>query len=441
MAGSIALTDSYTSATNATSYTGTGLSLGATASDRVIIVGVESRIATTSGDISSVTVAGNSATLIRKELNTLDGSSTNVTAVYAVALATGTTGDVVVTFPGMMLRCGFQVYRAVGTSGTTAHATAANSVTSGNASTTIDIPAGGVLLAIGINAANTTVTWTGPTEDVDVVVESNTTLSSASGNYATLQTGYTVTYQPASSTGGPTLVAVSWAPAASTTYTLTASAGTFSLSGQAAGLLVSRRLTCSAGTFSLSGQSASLNKVSRVAADAGVFLLSGQTANLLANRSLTAANGTFTLTGQDADFALGKRILADVGTFSLSGQDATFLLNRVLASEFGEFTLSGQVASLLYNKSLTAEVGSFTLSGQDVNFLRSKTLIAEAGTFTLSGQDATLTRSLLLSGGVGTFTLSGQNVTFTLVPVGQGAAVFSTLSFYPAVTYKFQLYP
>lgn len=441
MAGSIALTDSFTSATNAASYTGTGLSLGATASDRIIIVGVESRITGTSGDITSVTVAGNSATLIRKELNTQDGIATNVTAVYAVALATGTTGDVVVTFPVTMLRCGFQVYRVVGTSGTTAYATAANSVASGNASTTIDIPAGGVLLAIGINAANTTVTWTGPTEDVDVVVEANTTLSSASGNYASAQTGYTVTYSPANSTGSPTLVAVSWSAASATTYTLTASAGTFSVSGQTANLLFNRRLTCSAGTFSLSGQSAGLLKTSSLSASAGTFALSGQDATLLTNRNLTATFGSFSLAGQDVDFQTGKRISAEAGVFSLSGQTVTFLYDRVLPAEVGSFSLTEQSAGLLYNRTLTGQVGTFSLSGQDATLSLSKILTAEAGTFTLSGQDVTFLRSLTLPCQYATFTLSGQNATLTVITIGQGAAVTANLYVYPTVTYQLQLSP
>ena len=85
-------------------------------------------------------------------------------------------------------------------------------------------------------------------------------------------------------------------------YTLTAEAGSFTLSGQAAGLVAARKLS----------------------ADAGAFALSGQTVALRADRLLTASQGAFTLTGQDADLiAPNYTLTADAGSFTLTGQDAT----------------------------------------------------------------------------------------------------------------------
>ena len=63
------------------------------------------------------------------------------------------------------------------------------------------------------------------------------------------------------------------------TYTLTADAGTFTLTGIATNLLASRR----------------------VSADLGTFALSGIDAGLLASRQIAAATGTFILTGIDAE--------------------------------------------------------------------------------------------------------------------------------------------
>ena len=85
-------------------------------------------------------------------------------------------------------------------------------------------------------------------------------------------------------------------------YTLTAEAGSFTLSGQAAGLVAARKLS----------------------ADAGAFVLSGQTVALRADRLLTASQGAFTLTGQDADLiAPSYTLTADAGSFTLTGKDAT----------------------------------------------------------------------------------------------------------------------
>ncbi|TXH99561.1 MAG: hypothetical protein E6Q76_19630 [Rhizobium sp.] len=214
MAGSITGVDSDSSATNATSYSFT-VDTGTPASDREIVVCAAARIASTSGDISGLTIDGNPATLCGKALNTADGSTTNVLAVYSLAVPTGASSAVVVSFPVTMLRCAVVVFAKTGAD-TAVHATApSSSLTSGNPSVNIAVPAGGVVAACFMNAANTTVTWAGPTEYADFAVEANTTVSGAAGNYASAQSPLAVSVTPANNAGSPTLLAVSWGPAAS----------------------------------------------------------------------------------------------------------------------------------------------------------------------------------------------------------------------------------
>lgn len=140
------------------------------------------------------------------------------------------------------------------------------------------------------------------------------------------------------------------APAA--TYTLTAEAGSFALTGNPAGLLAARTLTANAGSFALTGNNAGLLRTYRLAADAGAFSLTGNPATLLAARKLTAAAGSFTLTGNPA-------------TLTYNSSAATY--------------------------TLTAEAGSFALTGSDAGLRAARRLAAEAGAFALTGNDTTLT--------------------------------------------------
>jgi hypothetical protein len=89
-----------------------GNGLGAADPDRVIYVACSSAAAA-GRTVSSVTVAGSSATVVANP-----ASNTNIALVAAIALPTGTTGDVVVTYSGAMVTNGCGVWRGIGYSAT-----------------------------------------------------------------------------------------------------------------------------------------------------------------------------------------------------------------------------------------------------------------------------------------------------------------------------------
>lgn len=106
---------------------------------------------------------------------------------------------------------------------------------------------------------------------------------------------------------------------------------------------------------------------------AGSFTLTGQTAGLVHGRSLTAGAGSFSLTGQAAALAHGRVVVTEAGQFTLTGQPATLDFtpaprNLSLSCEAGSFTLTGQPAVLLLG-ALTAGAsnsgGGGGSSGQD----------------------------------------------------------------------------
>ncbi|MCA9366854.1 hypothetical protein KC887_01150 [Candidatus Kaiserbacteria bacterium] len=211
--------------------------------------------------------------------------------------------------------------------------------------------------------------------------------------------------------GGYTLTGQ--AAALLTSRMLTAAAGSYSLSGNDAGLLTSRLLTANAGSYSLTGNNAGLLISRLIAADAGAYTLTGQDATLLQRFALAAGVGAFDLTGNAVGLLASRLLSAGAGSYTLTGNAADLLISRLLSAGGGSFTLTGNAADLVINRLLTAGAGSYTLSGNDASLLVSRLLAAGGGSFTLTGQTAALLVSRLLSGEAGAFVLTGIDATLT----------------------------
>lgn len=201
---------SATSTADTNAYTFSSQSLGDAASDRYIIVTAIARKAGAAFTLSSITIGGVSATIVRQVTNTVTNSDT--AAIVIANVPTGTTGDVVVTWSTTVLRCAIGMWRATSLSSATEHD--ASTSTAADPTYAIDVPAGGFAIAAGLTAAATTVTWTGLTEKFDSTLESFVTYTGASDEFATTQTNLTVTMDFGSSTESAGVFA-SWGVAAS----------------------------------------------------------------------------------------------------------------------------------------------------------------------------------------------------------------------------------
>lgn len=193
-------------------------------------------------------------------------------------------------------------------------------------------------------------------------------------------------------------------------YTLACAAGSFTLSGQAAGLAAQRRMPSAAGSFVLAGQAAGLPAQRRLPSSVGAFTLSGQAAILASARRLASAAGAFSLTGIAARLAALRNMPAGAGAFTLTGVAAGLRSARNLVSGTGAFVLSGQAATLTYQAghTLAAAPGSFILTGIAARLAATRILVAAKGTFTLTGQTAGLSAQRRLSSAAGAFTLTGR---------------------------------
>ena len=114
-AGTVSLLASLNDITNTTTYTFSSVSFGAADPTRIIVV-VESgtRIAAAGQSASTVTIGGVSATNVATAniVNTGATGAENV-AIWAAAVPTGTSGNIVVTYANSHDNCGIQVYRLI----------------------------------------------------------------------------------------------------------------------------------------------------------------------------------------------------------------------------------------------------------------------------------------------------------------------------------------
>lgn len=211
MPGTIAFMQSANSTADLSTYTFGSQNFGAAASDRVLIAAVTSRRAG-GVDVSSVTIGGVTAARVVSATST-----EGVTAIYAASVPTGASGTVEVVLTGTALRCNVDLYLATGIAAT-AHATQATASFSGTTlSVSLDVPAGGVALAAAQSGGGSGAwpwTWSGLTERSDLAVESAMRPTSAADEFASAQSGLSIS---ATLVGGtpvtPSLAVASWGPA------------------------------------------------------------------------------------------------------------------------------------------------------------------------------------------------------------------------------------
>lgn len=197
-----------TDTANRTIYTFASQNLGTADADRYIIVGIQSRLSAGPHTVSSVTVGGVSATPVV----TADRGTNSRGSIYIAAVPTGTTGDVVVTLSTGILRCGIALWRAVGIDSATPTDTETSVAETNDPAGSIDVPAGGFAVGVGLTNALTTATWTGLNEDSDTQAE--ITMTAGSQEFVSAQTGLTLLIDFAAATTDSIGVWAAWAPAA-----------------------------------------------------------------------------------------------------------------------------------------------------------------------------------------------------------------------------------
>lgn len=227
---------------------------------------------------------------------------------------------------------------------------------------------------------------------------------------------------------------------------LSATAGAFVLTGQAAALKSGRKVASAAGSFSEAGVAATLTKASpgfgmgapaplpslslmleRSASDplmagaSGSFVLTGVAPVLLKGRGIAAGTARYIVNGAPAQRDL--QLTADKATFADTGVAAVLTrASQGITANRGAFVLTGFAAGLIYQTSiartLAAQFGIFTLTGIDATLPTTiaRKLICDRGSFVLTGNAADLhfVGWVPINSGTGTWTnVSQASTTWT----------------------------
>jgi hypothetical protein len=156
------------------------------AGNRIVVVGIMSlRSAAGTANLTSVTIAGVSASV---EVVSASGGR-QICAIATASVPTGTTGDIVVTFDQTMARCVIAVWAAYDLNSATAVDTASS--TADPASLDVDTQTAGLIFAVAYNNGGGTATWTGITEQFDTTSEA-ALVTAADATVATGETPRTV---------------------------------------------------------------------------------------------------------------------------------------------------------------------------------------------------------------------------------------------------------
>lgn len=234
MAASLTYIGSTGDGGDASSYTFSGVSIGAAASDRLVIAVVTatgSPTANANVARTAFTINGSAATVVASGKATYSNIDIGVLLVPA-----GTTTDVAITYDDTKQRATCDIYTLTEADGPAAYDSATSSVeTSGTTSSvTLDIPDGGVaLFATSAPGTNTTVSWSSASEDYDGTVGGEST-TRAGAHKSGPATGHTETATYAASVPARFTAGVSWARATRTATAAIAEAGD---SASAAGTL------------------------------------------------------------------------------------------------------------------------------------------------------------------------------------------------------------
>lgn len=207
-AATVTFVAATTNSATSTNYTFSSQSLSTAATGRIIAVVVASeRSSSGARTVSSLTVAGTSAALVVRQTS----DNGDCFEIWEAAVASGTSGDIVVNHSGSMDSCGIGVY-AVYNARYQQHFTIKAEGTS--LSGTLVIPENSIAIGGGHSTSTgATGTFVGLTENYDETIDSHISHAGASTSTASSAGGgTTISYTSSSPHADDTLMAATWFP-------------------------------------------------------------------------------------------------------------------------------------------------------------------------------------------------------------------------------------
>lgn len=171
-------------------------------------------------------------------------------------------------------------------------------------------------------------------------------------------------------------------------------------------------ITADAGSYAVSGQAATLKHGFKIAADAGSYSVAGQAATLKHGWKIAAGVGGYSLTGADATLTKGsssaKVLSADAGSYVFTGQAAGLLHAWKTAGGIGSYALTGQAATLRHGWKIGAQSDSYAVTGATAQLIRARRVSADAGSYGFTGISATLRHARKIAAGNAGYSFTGS---------------------------------
>lgn len=206
--------------------------------------------------------------------------------------------------------------------------------------------------------------------------------------------------------------------AGAVSYSLTASAGSFGIVGNPAGLRTNRKLIAAAASFALAGSAATLALNRRLPTATASFVVAGPAVGLRAGRFMLGATGIFSITGNALALRLARRMAIALGSYLLTGTSTRLAAQHRLAAVAGAFSMTGNAGSLVYGQihpagaALAAVPCVFAVTGNAASLRAARQLTAASTSYALTGNVAGLIRGRRLVVAPGAIVITGGAVVF-----------------------------
>lgn len=206
-------------------------------------------------------------------------------------------------------------------------------------------------------------------------------------------------------------VAFAIAAVSGQSYTLTADAGSYALTGAAVDLLKDYHIDVDAGAYALTGTNIDLLLDRLLSIDAGSYAVAGTDASLLYGRTLIIEVGSYETTGAAISLLADRILSMDAGAYAVTGSDVNLTFGFILSADGGSYALSGTAASLLHDRLISVESGAYVLTGQDVTltYTQGAVMSCDAGSYLITGSDANLIHDKLISIDPGSYLVTGTD--------------------------------
>jgi hypothetical protein len=357
-------------------------------------------------------------TEIGTAIDVTDLASFNLEARCYIKVASSESGNYTWTHTSSSSQGSITVYRGVDTTtpqdatstANSGFATGVGNVSTATGLTTVTNGAWIVFLGFDwADSSNNLSPPTGMTERLDVVLSYAATeewaTAGATGNRSHVDNSNIAS----NSRWGARLVALR--PAGGTAYNVVADAGSYSITGTAAGTLHGSVVSAAAGSYAITGTAAVLSRGLPVVAGAGSYAITGTAAEVLTGRMVAAAAGSYAITGTAAGILKGRTLAADAGSYAITGSDAGLVHASLVGASAGSYSITGTAAVTLHGSVVSAEAGSYAITGAAASLvygqLGAYTITAEAGSYAITGMAASTLHGYAVAAVSGSYSIAG----------------------------------